>query len=75
MKVPSIRICKKCSRVRFRPWFFNKMQEWKDMDYDYISFRPSLLICAREDLCADCSEKLIRDFDRANDFTEEIIGL
>lgn len=72
MKWPSrFNICEKCSSKTLTPWFKNKLEEWVDMDYPYATFRPSLLVCARKDLCPDCEKKLIECVDRLNEYPQQ----
>ena len=72
MKWPDkLNLCKNCSGTTLTPWFKNKLEEFVDMDYPYSSFRPSLLVCARKDLCPDCAKKVIECADRINEWKPE----
>ena len=72
MKWPDkLDLCKECIGHSIAPWFKNKIEEWVDMDYPYSTFRPSLLVCARKDLCPDCAERLIECVDRLNEYPQQ----
>ena len=72
MKWPDkLDLCKKCIGHSIAPWFKNKIEDWVDMDYPYSTFRPSLLVCARKDLCPDCAERLIECVDRLNEYPQQ----
>lgn len=68
MKVPDYKLCSSCRHASCPRWFLNKIDEWEDMDYPYVTFGPSLITIGKRDLCEECFKKIVEAYDAANGY-------